>query len=325
MADEKCKNCGFPVDPQIVIGGAPGPQGPKGDKGDPGAAGAQGPKGDKGDPGAAGVQGPKGDKGDPGAAGVQGPKGDKGDPGAAGVQGPKGDKGDPGPQGPKGDTGEVDYSRLDEYVKKTGSDITGPMNFGPVAVEPYTMNDPNTVDSLIIREKGSDGLGLLISLSNGEGAILSGVPIMSLGGFSGNLEGDVAGTATAAYELDVSYLNSKFPGITDLNTAKIPGVYTHNSTTPAIANKPTTDVSFTLIVSRMDFGHLGGEAQRGTQVFIPIPSNSTSPMPAIYIRYIYGSLFTPWQKMAFASDLPTLYVDTVPANPKDGDIRIVTT
>lgn len=37
MADEKCKNCGFPVVPQIVIGGEPGPQGPKGDKGDPGA------------------------------------------------------------------------------------------------------------------------------------------------------------------------------------------------------------------------------------------------------------------------------------------------
>ncbi len=54
MADEKCKNCGFPVDPQIVIGGAPGPQGKqgeKGDTGDPGAAGAQGPKGDKGDKG----------------------------------------------------------------------------------------------------------------------------------------------------------------------------------------------------------------------------------------------------------------------------------
>ena len=292
MADEKCKNCGFPVVPQIVIGGAPGPQGPKGDKGDPGAAGAQGPKGDKGDPGAAGAQGPKGDKGDP---------------------------------GPKGDTGEVDYSRLNEYVKKTGSDITGAMNFGPIAVEPYSMNDPNTLDSLIIREKGSEGVGLLISLSNGEGAILSGVPIMSYGGFSGNLEGDVVGSATAANELNVNYLSSKFPGITDLNTAKIPGVYTHSSTSPVIANKPTTDVSFTLIVSRMDYGHLGSDAQRGTQVFIPIPPNSTSPMPAIYIRYIWGSLFTPWQKIAFASDLPDLYVDTVPANPKDGDIRIVTT
>jgi hypothetical protein len=31
MSDEKCKNCGFPVSPQIVIGGTPGPQGPKGD------------------------------------------------------------------------------------------------------------------------------------------------------------------------------------------------------------------------------------------------------------------------------------------------------
>ena len=198
------------------------------------------------------------------------------------------------------------------------------MNFGTVAVEPYSMGDPNTPDSLMIKEKGSEGIGVLLSFSNGEGAILSGVPIMSLGGFIGNLEGDVTGNATTADALGVSYLTSKYPGITDLNTAKIPGVYTHSSTSPAIANKPTTDVSFTLIVSRMDYGD-SGDAQRGTQIFIPVPESSTSPMPAMYIRYIWGSLFTPWQKIAFASDLPALYVDTVPANPKDGDIRIVTT
>ena len=56
MADEKCKNCGFPVEPQIVIGGAPGPQG---------ETGLQGPKGEKGDPG---PQGPKGDVGETGPA-----------------------------------------------------------------------------------------------------------------------------------------------------------------------------------------------------------------------------------------------------------------
>lgn len=117
--------------------GATGPAGAKGDKGDQGEQGIQGPKGDKGDQGIQGIQGekgdtgdtgPKGDKGDTGATGSQGPKGDKGDTGATGPQGPAGPAGADGAKGDKGDkgdTGVVDYSRLNDYLPKSGGTITG--------------------------------------------------------------------------------------------------------------------------------------------------------------------------------------------------------
>lgn len=72
-----------------------------------------------------GPEGPRGPQGEQGIQGEQGPQGIQGIQGEVGPQGPQGIQGEPGIQGPKGDTGTVDYSRLDNYVKKSGDVMTG--------------------------------------------------------------------------------------------------------------------------------------------------------------------------------------------------------
>lgn len=113
-----------PQGPQGIQGiqGEVGPQGPQGIQGE---TGLQGPKGDTGATGPEGPQGPKGDKGDKGDTGATGPEGPQGIQGPAG---PTGATGATGPQGPKGDTGAVDYSRLADYVPKSGADMTGTLS-----------------------------------------------------------------------------------------------------------------------------------------------------------------------------------------------------
>lgn len=91
-----------------------------------GVEGIQGPQGPQG---AQGPQGPQGIQGVQGEQGIQGPEGPQGEIGPQGPKGDKGDKGDTGATGPKGDTGEVDYSRLDEYLPLSGGTMTGTVGF----------------------------------------------------------------------------------------------------------------------------------------------------------------------------------------------------
>lgn len=78
---------------------------------------------------------------------VKGPKGEQGIPGIQGVQGVQGE------QGPKGDTGEVDYSRLEDYlpksfVNRTTAVNTSDTNYTTLMARGTSLNSAETVPAV---------------------------------------------------------------------------------------------------------------------------------------------------------------------------------
>ena len=68
---------------------------------------------------------------------------------------------------------------------------------------------------------------------------------------------------------------------------------------------------------------------RTVQMFTSSKSREGGFVPRSFVRYQFDNLlnweFTPWVELVDTYDLPDVYVDTVPTNPKDGDILITTT
>ena len=68
---------------------------------------------------------------------------------------------------------------------------------------------------------------------------------------------------------------------------------------------------------------------RTVQMFTSSKSRDGGLVSRSFVRYQFDNLlnwaFTPWVELVDTYDLPDVYVDTVPSNPKDGDILITTT
>lgn len=105
-------------------------QGPRGEEGLPGVPGDDGKPGPKGDKGDKGDRGPQGVAGPQGAPGKEGPQGPPGPQGPQGLMGPPGPQGPEGPQGPKGEMPEIDWDRIQTYIKRAA----GPGRFSGYGV-----------------------------------------------------------------------------------------------------------------------------------------------------------------------------------------------
>lgn len=123
--------CKFYVDNRVTEG----PAGPPGEKGEPGDPGPEGPEGP------AGAAGPPGPAGEDGADGADGASAyqlalDVGFDGTLeewldSLVGPEGAQGPPGLQGAPGPPGDIGDYDLDQFVQKSGAQMTGPLITAP--------------------------------------------------------------------------------------------------------------------------------------------------------------------------------------------------
>lgn len=108
----------------------------------------------------------------------------------------------------------------------------------------------------------------------------------------------------------------------DLASIKTPGIY-------AITSRNTGQPSGYAYGVLCVFTATKEAANRTVQMFTSSKSREGGLVSRSFVRYQFDNLlnwaFTPWVELVDTYDLPSVYVDTVPTNPKDGDILITTT
>ena len=118
----------------------------------------------------------------------------------------------------------------------------------------------------------------------------------------------------------LSTAEDEFPK--DLSSIKTPGIY-------AITSRNTGQPSGYTYGVLCVFTAMKEGTNRTVQMFTSSKSREGGFVPRSFVRYQFDNLlnweFTPWVELVDTYDLPDVYVDTVPTNPKDGDILITTT
>ena len=118
----------------------------------------------------------------------------------------------------------------------------------------------------------------------------------------------------------LSTAEDEFPK--DLASIKTPGIY-------AITSRNTGQPSGYAYGVLCVFTAMKEGNNRTVQMFTSSKSREGGFVPRSFVRYQFDNLlnweFTPWVELVDTYDLPDVYVDTVPTNPKDGDILITTT
>ena len=118
----------------------------------------------------------------------------------------------------------------------------------------------------------------------------------------------------------LSTAEDEFPK--DLSSIKTPGIY-------AITSRNTGQPSGYSYGVLCVFTAMKEGNNRTVQMFTSSKSREGSLVSRSFVRYQFDNLlnwaFTPWVELVDTYDLPDVYVDTVPSNPKDGDILITTT
>ena len=118
----------------------------------------------------------------------------------------------------------------------------------------------------------------------------------------------------------LSTAEDEFPK--DLASIKTPGIY-------AITSRNTGQPSGYSYGVLCVFTAMKEGNNRTVQMFTSSKSREGSLVSRSFVRYQFDNLlnwaFTPWVELVDTYDLPSVYVDTVPSNPKDGDIMITTT
>lgn len=183
----------------------------------------------------------------------------------------------------------------------------------------------------------SSDLGITISALSGDFASL-GMTRMTLSAPKGPSEGievERARKATLAETLgEDAYTSSQVVGSKgalstaedefpkDLSSIKTPGIY-------AISSRNTGQPSGYTFGVLCVFTAMKEGNNRTVQMFTSSKSRDGSFVSRSFVRYQFDNLlnwaFTPWVELVDTYDLPDVYVDTVPSNPKDGDILITTT
>lgn len=118
----------------------------------------------------------------------------------------------------------------------------------------------------------------------------------------------------------LSTAEDEFPK--DLSSIKTPGIY-------AITSRNTGQPSGYNYGVLCVFTAMKEGNNRTVQMFTSSKSREGGLVSRSFVRYQFDNLlnwaFTPWVELVDTYDLPSVYVDTVPSNPKDGDILITTT
>lgn len=118
----------------------------------------------------------------------------------------------------------------------------------------------------------------------------------------------------------LSTAEDEFPK--DLSSIKTPGIY-------AITSRNTGQPSGHNYGVLCVFTAMKEGNNRTVQMFTSSKSREGGLVSRSFVRYQFDNLlnwaFTPWVELVDTYDLPSVYVDTVPSNPKDGDILITTT
>lgn len=118
----------------------------------------------------------------------------------------------------------------------------------------------------------------------------------------------------------LSTAEDEFPK--DLSSIKTPGIY-------AITSRNTGQPSGYNYGVLCVFTAMKEGNNRTVQMFTSCKSRDGGLVSRSFVRYQFDNLlnwaFTPWVELVDTYDLPDVYVDTVPSNPKDGDILITTT
>lgn len=118
----------------------------------------------------------------------------------------------------------------------------------------------------------------------------------------------------------LSTAEDEFPK--DLASIKTPGIY-------AITSRNTGQPSGYIYGVLCVFTAMKEGNNRTVQMFTSSKSLDGGLVSRSFVRYQFDNLlnwaFTPWVELVDTYDLPSVYVDTVPSNPKDGDILITTT
>lgn len=118
----------------------------------------------------------------------------------------------------------------------------------------------------------------------------------------------------------LSTAEDEFPK--DLASIKTPGIY-------AISSRNTGQPSGYTYGVLCVFTAMKEGNNRTVQMFTSSKSRDGGLVSRSFVRYQFDNLlnwaFTPWVELVDTYDLPDVYVDTVPTNPKDGDILITTT
>ena len=108
----------------------------------------------------------------------------------------------------------------------------------------------------------------------------------------------------------------------DLASIKTPGIY-------AITSRNTGQPSGYTYGVLCVFTAMKEGNNRTVQMFTSSKSREGGFVSRSFVRYQFDNMlnwaFTPWVELVDTYDLPSVYVDTVPSNPKDGDILITTT
>lgn len=177
-------------------------------------------------------------------------------------------------------------------------------------------------------------LGISIEAVSGNYADL-GLTNASVSNPSVNVEVERARKATLAETLgEDAYTSSQVVGSKgalstaedefpkDLSSIKTPGIY-------AITSRNTGQPSGHPYGVLCVFTAMKEGNNRTVQMFTSSKSREGGLVSRSFVRYQFDNLlnwaFTPWVELVDTYDLPSVYVDTVPSNPKDGDILITTT